>query len=306
MPSHLVHIQLTQTLLDSPRHRPRWVGDEEALNALYHGALGPDMGYFPGVDPLLSGLAHYVCPVRLARALLDRASTPVEEAYAWGWLTHVLADAQVHQHVNRVAGLIDHGSADLPSTPSDSVAAHVMVEVGLDAQRMVEHPGSERIRLRPVFDRSGIGFIAGAYAETYDLEFEPSTLLAAHLAVVRYQPILFRFLWLMGRRQAGRYGVVDLAFLPALMAVRASTAVFARRSLLYGATHPLPPPEWFLAQVEEVFGSFAAVFYSHLAEGLAALPELNLDTGEPEDPDHPYPPAEEARAELTARLRGAS
>lgn len=61
--------------------------DPTVLNAFYHGGLGPDMGYFPGTDPLLADLAQYVSSEGFARNLLSRASSELERAYAWGWVS---------------------------------------------------------------------------------------------------------------------------------------------------------------------------------------------------------------------------
>ena len=61
-------------------------------NAFLHGSLGPDMGYFPGADPLLSELAHHARTGAFCRALVHEARTDPGRAFAWGWVTHVLAD----------------------------------------------------------------------------------------------------------------------------------------------------------------------------------------------------------------------
>ena len=70
--------------------------ERETWNAFLCGSLGPDMGMFPGGEPLVSDLAHYVRAGDLANRLVDSARTEVQSAFAWGWVAHVLADIALH------------------------------------------------------------------------------------------------------------------------------------------------------------------------------------------------------------------
>ena len=303
MPGHLLHIQLARSLLEDSHRAPDWHRDPEAVNALFHGALGPDMGYFPGADDLISGLAHYLRPVTLAGAILDRASSTIQQAYAWGWVTHVLADALIHPIVNRAAGVVDFGTSRRPSTAADSQATHVRVEVGLDAARMAREPDAETLRLRPVFDTGTIRMVGDAYRRAYGFDFGLETLARSHRALTRFQPLLFRGVGLLGRLQSGKAPRIrDLPLLAIYAPVRLLSWT-APRSIAFGATHPVSPWPWLEAEVGEILDSFPETFHRHLATGLADLSEINLDTGVPDDLDSPYPPAEETRQELARRQR---
>ena len=303
MPGHLLHIQLARSLVDDPHRAPNWRQDPEAVNALFHGALGPDMGYFPGADDLLSGLAHYLRPVTLARAILDRASSTIQQAYAWGWVTHLLADASIHPIVNRAAGVVDYGTSCRPSTAADSKATHVRVELGLDAARMAREPDAETFRLKPVLDAGTIRMVGDAYRRTYGFDFGLDTLERSLRALTRFQPLLFRGVGLLGRLQSGKGPRIrDLPLLTVYATVRVLSWT-APRSIAFGATHPVTPWPWLETKVGKILDSFPETIHRHLATGLSDLPELNLDTGVPDDSDSPYPPAEETRREL-ARRRG--
>ncbi len=304
MPGHGLHIELARTLLrDSDEWAaPAWRHDPEAVSALYNGAIGPDMGYFPGADSLLSGLAHYVRTVAMVRTLRAQASTDVEEAFALGWLTHVLADAEVHPIVNRAAGEIDFGSLDRPSTAADSMVTHVRVEVGLDGVRLARDPEVQRIRLEPTFDAKRIGFLHEAYRDTYGLAFDRAKLLKSHRAVARYQGVVFRFTTRIGQRHLGEpaAGAWLLVYKP----VRRLSGLFARNSLAFGVTHTIAPASWVEDDVAKVVRSFPALVGAQVDTGLSQLPDINLDTGSLEDPADPYRLAVVARTDLNRRQQG--
>ena len=62
MPGHALHIELAREVLETwPKEEPPLdIDSPDVVNAMFHGAVGPDMGYYPGADPLLSDLAHYI------------------------------------------------------------------------------------------------------------------------------------------------------------------------------------------------------------------------------------------------------
>ena len=75
MPGVAVHFVLADRVLSRWRGDgvegasslpPFDVSDPASLNAFYHGAVGPDLGYFPGGHRLLSDLAHCVRPAQVA------------------------------------------------------------------------------------------------------------------------------------------------------------------------------------------------------------------------------------------------
>ncbi len=304
MPGHALHIELARTLLvDSDRwSAPAWRHDSAARNALYHGAIGPDMGYFPGAEPLLTDLAHYVATAALTRTLFERTSNDVERAFALGWLTHVIADGEIHRIVNRSAGALRNGSAEQPSTAADSMPTHMRVEFGLDGVRLARNPDVRAVRLVPTFDRESIGFLAGAYDRTYSVDFDPASVLRSHRAVARYQPILSAFTGMIGARHLtqplrGSALVLALAYGPA----RSVSGVVAPDSKVFAATHTVAPDPSTETAVNDVVAAFPSKVQHMTDGGLTDLPEINLDTGEVEDRATPYLLAVRAREELARR-----
>ncbi len=304
MPGHALHVELARTLLvDSDAWTaPPWRDDPVARNALFHGAIGPDMGFFPGADSLLTDLAHYVATATLTRTLFERAGTDVEHAFALGWLTHVIADGRIHPIVNRAAGALRNGSADRPSTAADSMTTHMRVEIGLDGAHLAGDPDVQAVRLTPTFDEDSIGFLAGAYDSTYGVAFDADSVLRSHRAVARYQPILFTFTGMVGARHRG--DPLPRSALPLALAygpVRWVSGLVAPDSRAFGATHTLPPEPSMEAAVDEVVAAFPTEMHRLVGGGLANLPDFNLDTGAVEDPATPYPLAVGAREELARR-----
>jgi hypothetical protein len=116
MPGITLHFVLASRVLQrwsaAPGTAPFDLDDPVARNAFYHGAVGPDIGYLPGGHRILSELAHQVSTGKLTGRLIQSARTPSERAFAWGWLTHVLADREIHPLIGRGVGELVHGCRD--------------------------------------------------------------------------------------------------------------------------------------------------------------------------------------------------
>jgi len=288
MPNVTLHAVLAGRVLDSWAHRPSEApfdpGRARLRDAFYQGAFGPDLGYFPGGNPFLSDLAHYVRSGDLVRALLRRAEGPVQSAFAWGWLTHVLADQAIHPLVGEGVGELLHGTRRFVGI-SENATAHVRVEVGLDMWYASRHPDLSSLPCRPVFDRRSVRHLVGAYRETYALEVDPDLFLSSHHAAVR-----------MARRALTTIGVLSLAvgagngFHGALGTRRILRRTLAlvqegldRESMILAFLNPVPPADWLRGEVEAVVESFPERFRRWCPDGVSRLPDYNLDTGRVEE-----------------------
>lgn len=323
MPNVTVHLALAERLMaawerDPPR-RPLPTDDPTVRNAFVQGSFGPDIGYFPGGDPFLSDLAHYVRAGDLTRELARSAETERERAYALGWLAHVLADQAIHPLVGEAAAELETGRRGGFLGISEDLTAHVRVEVGLDAYVSERRPELRERRTRAVFDRRSVGFLADAYRRTYDLEIDPSLLLASHHAAVRMSNHALATIGALGSALApddgtdptsdetrrashllrGGRRVVERT----LEVVRAG---FGHESMPLAFLALVPPAPWLVRAVDEVARSFPSRFGSVLEGGLDDLPNFNLDTGR-EQGDPGSPCAERAHQRLramTVRGRG--
>lgn len=246
MPGHVVHIELAS------RCRGLFPQGDEVTNALYHGALGPDMGMFPGGDLLVSDLAHYVKTADLARALVATAGNDVEHAYAWGWVSHILADSWLHPAINEAAG-------DIPW--SESREPHLRVEFGLDFARLDQSRWLGRVRLHRMKD---LGFVQDAFSDTYRLDVDPGRLYRSHRMVTAGQRLLFT----LGPR-AGKVG-----------ALRWLGSLFPD-TVLAAATRPIRPGTTLREGLALCLEELPRRLETLLGGELAQMENVNLDNGRP-------------------------
>ena len=287
MPSVTLHMHLAGQVLEAwqaapssapfpPRH-PRFV------NAFRQGAFGPDLGYLPGGPRVLSDLAHCVRSGDLTRTLVVSARTPLERAFAWGWVTHVLADRMIHPWVGRAVGEVLTGRRTFVDG-NQAQATHVRVETGLDAHYARLHPELSGLRMDPVFDARSILYMTRAYRDTYGLGVAPGVLLSAHRATVRMSAQGLALTGLMARmwvpRPASwasgalRWGIEGLR---EIMEGR-----FGIRPLALAYLSPIPPARWFVAGVEGIARRFSRQVLAQQHAGIGTLGNFNLDTGEPD------------------------
>ncbi len=289
MPSVTLHMVLADRVLerwlDDPTCAPFDPSEQTFVNAFYQGAFGPDLGYFPGGQRFLSDLSHLVRSGKLTRTLFQAARTPLERAFASGWLTHVLADKEIHPLVGRGVGEFLYGDRFVFADGSVHQGAHVQVETGLDAFYSHLFPGIRRRRMAPVFDGASIGFLVGAYRHTYEVDFDPTVFMSSHLATVR-----------MSVQGLVSIGVMSTALMTEpLSPTFAGARWFIQRalsllksglmkdSLLLAFLNPLPPTTWLVEQVGKVVDGFADIFFRHFDEGARGLADFNLDSGRVDD-----------------------
>lgn len=190
MPHFALHVLLASRVAEVIEVESPAPGDQIQRNAFLHGAVGPDMGFFPGGDHVLSLAAHGKRSGDLVRALHETAETPQHRAFVRGWLTHMLADILIHPIINRAAAeLLERKRLTL--TPAAEFHSHITVELGLDAVYVNRHRALRRIRLQPFFDDPTTRWITAAVQTAYGVYLEPSAVLRSHQQVVRLQrPLL--------------------------------------------------------------------------------------------------------------------
>jgi hypothetical protein len=266
-------------------------------NAFLHGALGPDMGYFPGADPLLSELAHHARTGAFCRALVQEARTDAGRAFAWGWVTHVLADVAVHPLVNEACGELTLGSRT-PVWGPEVAVAHLRVETGLDAAYHARHPELASLRTLPTLEEAIFYGVRRACLRTFGAAPEVEALVRAHRQVARLLGPGARVRGLAARAEGGSAGAWA-----ARMALRAAARLGARNAHARGLFSPVRPAAWLLDEVDGIVAGFADWFGAHYASDLRFLRDHCLDTGEVHEHDPPC--ARHAIEALRARQSGA-
>lgn len=272
MPGIILHQLLAHRVLRQWRtgaaDAPFDPDDAVAERAFFQGAIGPDIGYYPGAARALSDLVHASRSADMARAMLRRARSPAQRAYAWGWVTHLLADVAVHPLIERQAVRVLTREAS-GRTGRDRLIAHLRVEAGLDAYVLSRHTSPPQLRFATTFSRHQLRFVSGAYRETYGRWVSVRDLRDAHAAVARFGP-----------------AVVSLTRLAAVAQTlaRAMARSTDRRARLH-AYAPVAPTGSLIRDVRRATESFAATFHLHHASGLRHLGNHNLTSGAPDEAD---------------------
>jgi hypothetical protein len=294
MPNVSLHLVLADLALEEWREgrspAPFPVDDSVCLNSFYHGAFGPDLGYFPGGHPFFSDLAHTVRTGRLTRALLRRSRTDAERAFAWGWVTHVLGDVAIHPLVGLGVGEHLYGDRDRFVSAAAEKVAHVRVEVGLDAHYSAQNPGLSRRILGPAFDGESVDYLAGAYADTYGIAFDPRLLLASHVSTLRMSLQALVSIGVMGQLLAMDRPPPGLLGGRWLLerALDVATVGMGVESMLLAYVNPIPPSPWLVEAVDAALDAFPAAMREAVETGFRDYPDYNLDTGRVEaTPEHP-------------------
>jgi len=274
MPLPSVHYRLGALALEEWSERPHAAPfdllDPHSRNFFWQGTLGPDTGLFPGGEPSFALRAHHERTGDLTRVLLASASSDAERAFAWGWLTHVLADVALHPLINRYALRLAFIRGDDPEDPQALAAAHGRYEVGLDVHVLARDAGVRRVRLRHAFDGAAIEYLARAFETTYGISVDRVALLRSHRAVTR----MANLLGLLERVHAlAAPAGMRRELLCALGAMAAPRLDVISRAFLA----PLPSPRPLLAALRATESHFAELVRRHQADGLAGLGNPDLD-----------------------------
>lgn len=308
MPCATVHMQLSQRIFrrwrEEPGSAPIPLSEPGVEAAFLHGAMGPDMGFIPGADRLVSEVAHYLHPGDLARALLRGAESPKEEAFAWGWASHVLGDVEIHPVVGRAVGELLHGDRDRRVDAEEDVEAHVSLEVGLDLSLyhacMRDGGGLPCPPAVAHFQGSRIRHLAQALEETYELPWDGKALLRAHIRATRLTAWWPRALEALALRRGARpeeEGVRAVRWF--LDGVRAFTP---KGSAARGFLGVRIPPGWVIEEVNRRMEGFGDRFQALVDSGLEGMENRNLETGGDAGPGLGHPASDEV-AHRIERIR---
>jgi hypothetical protein len=306
MPCNTVHLFTAGRVLarwgEDPGASPLPLSQPGAAEAFLHGAVAPDMGFVPGVDRWVSELAHWVRPADLARALVDAARTPVETAFAWGWVAHLLTDVALHPLVGRASGERLYGDPSIRLNASDDEATHVGIEVGLDILLL---RGGERIPpppTRPLLDTDRATHLRSALESTYGVPWDGEALARAHRRAVRLSRV---WPWALGIVAAGseaQRDEADVAGSPWEWVARTTTSVGRRlartRGAAFGFFTPLAPPTWLVDEVYAEAARFPDRFQEVVEGGLGDVENRNLESGALPGSDDRHPASEEAARKL--------
>lgn len=274
MPQPALHLLLARQTLDRWRDRafaPFDLGDSASINAFLHGSLAPDMGNFPGGSTALAHAVHTRRTGEMQRALFRSAITGPERAFAYGWLTHVIADALIHPLIND----------DAARRSTDGVATireHVRVEVGIDVWFCWQHPALSGMRLEPAFDRTGYQFLADCLNDVASVDVTPARLAQMERGLVMFSHGALHFATTVGRRLCWEDGYQDVPLGSALVwhtALRLSP----RNSLVNAYLSPHMPDADLVRLTQAAMSTFEITVDAYSANEAAPLADYNLEDG---------------------------
>jgi hypothetical protein len=288
MPQPSLHLALCHDLLDAWSDRtgdsPFDSRDAQNRAAFLHGALGPDMGFFPGALLLLARLAHQNPTGEFVRVLAQHAPSERDFAFACGWASHLLLDAVIHPLINaRAATLLGLRLEDVALAQLEHT--HIRLEIGLDLAVHRRQPQLQRLRLNPVFDNPGLQHLARCYTRVHGVAIPLSALMVAHRRVCQ---ILGPMLTLQSSMAfAGADGAAGDRS-PAVWSVRAGLGTLqalargfkGAASKTVAFLTPVRVDAELLGEIDVAVARFRPLFQSHLEAGLARWPNYNIDTGQ--------------------------
>lgn len=277
MPQPALHLFISDLTLrrwrDLPHLAPFDTTDDDAVNAFHHGCLGPDYGLFPGGDAGLAAVSHTGHTGVLLRSLMDRAVTPAQRAFAYGWLTHTLADVAIHPLINGAA-------ADLAGGARHTLADHIRVEVGVDVHFVWQNATLQNLRMRPAFDRDGFAFFADAVRTTHAYAVTTAQLVQMQRGMLHFTRAALHFTTSLARDLCWEGKSVTGHSNPGTAALwHVLTAVSSRRSTVHAWLNPVRPAAWLAADVAAALVTLQRSIDMHVATGLRDVPDYNLETG---------------------------
>jgi hypothetical protein len=294
MPGVTLHLHLAERALRRWHRRggaPFPAGDPTVAQAFRLGSFGPDLGYFPGGPTALSDLAHAHRTADLCRALLAAARGPLQTAFAWGWVGHVLADTAVHPLIGCAVGELVHGSASRFVAGDSDPEAHGRVEAGLDAVYARRYPALRRTP-PAALEGPALGFVAAAYRKVYGLVLEPESLLRAHRVAARRAA---QGLMLAGFTSRLADGAETVRTGQGEGPLRRRVA---RSALAFAYLFPVRPPCWLVTAVRAAARAFPRLLDATVRSEGVHLDNRNLDTGELESRASGHGAAVRARLHL--------
>jgi len=274
MPGVVLHTLFATSALD------RWRRDSFNLFDLDHpslvaayirGSIAPDMGYFPGGDTRISTVAHGTRAAQIAWELVRTAKDDLEMAYACGWLTHVVADAYLHPHIEG-ASIWQSAYADPREGAADGLRAHLRLELGLDVHFLVGRERMVRDSWRRSVTKHSGAHVARALESASGVEFSVADVRRSDLALGRFVTVFVPYAILLAaiRRRFGPAASNEIHADPGEIGTRNRWRASAG---LDNLAAPLRPTAALLSTASDLLETFPDRLTHHLGPLLAgAIP----------------------------------
>ena len=172
---------------------------DEVKAAFAAGAVGPDIGFFPGGPFAFSHRVHLERCGDFLRHLCEKAQNDEERAFAAGWGLHVYTDMAVHPWVEaNVSQILDQGNK-----PAISDLWHMRLEWGIDCRFLAQEGVESLWEAQIHFPRRGDGSSLLGEVGTifYGADADEDLLQQGALATARWLLRIPKILWWTGHTQ---------------------------------------------------------------------------------------------------------
>ncbi len=299
MPACGIHLELASRVLRDwsieKAMQPFPIASPGCVGSFYVGCLAPDIGYFPMGDSLVSDLAHYIRTGDLARALVNTSRDSREVAFAWGWVSHLLADISIHPLINQAAAETIFGKR-YPEVPfANDPPTHIKVEVGLDAWIPASVQWSTNPKLPILAPSSMLNLLPRVFQQIHGVTISKTRLQIAYQFMRKLAASHTDFGKIFRKENPGRFS--SRAY---FRLAKFANQISSNRNL-DAMLHPLPPPRWLIQETSKTLDHFPADFNQLIQSGIPSLLNYNLDTGKTEIASQEYELCKKAVLELNSR-----
>jgi hypothetical protein len=161
-----------------------------------------------------------------------------------------------------------------------TIADHVRVEVGLDAWFAWRHPRLHSLTLAPALRRRDWLFVTEAYAAVHGHHVTATQLLQMQRGLVRFTRLAVHFATVAARHLCwNEPAAADQVPAATALLWWVATLLSSPHTVAHAYLNPVPPAADLVDRVGNGMNASIAAMHRYRHEGIAALPDYNLETG---------------------------
>jgi len=259
------------------------LSDPDCITAFHNGSWAPDQGCFPGGNAEITDLCHYQNSGDFCSCLLSLAESPKQKAFAWGWLSHYVADFLIHPAINRGVGELIYGDKTRSvAWEDDSEKEHQQIEIGLDAYIDYKLASKTYRPYDNVMQAQDLDFVSEAFQKIYGKAYSVEEIYSSLSAGLKGARTLFMISRIISTRffDLPLPGDCRLAYFKYYLPIKTESFFLRKKAKYYGLANTLYPQDWLVQESSALFDKTIEKFFGLLQTAGTGLPNYNLGTGE--------------------------